>query len=103
MTPLEAALMVLVLALPPYWWLRRQVAQLSDPDYLRRHGVVIVLEKALEARSAPIGVFMGQPVWETVTFKGMLYRFDHVIERRKRERIEAGQLFIEPGLVYVLQ
>ncbi len=103
MSPLESALLFAVMALPAYWWLQRQLAQLSDPEYLKNHGVVIVLEKALEARAEPIGVYMGRPIWASVTFKGMLYRFDHIVERRKRERLEPGELFIEPGLVYVVQ
>jgi hypothetical protein len=103
MSPLESALLFLVLALPPFWWLQRQVAQLSDPAYLRRHGVVIVLDTAIEAHSPPIGEFMGRPIWETVTFKGMLYRFDHTIAPRRREKIEPGELYLHPGLVYVVQ
>ena len=95
--------MVLVMALPAFWWVQRQFAQLSDPGYLRTQGVVIVLDKALEAHSAAIGEYMGQPIWETVTFKGMLYRFDHIVERRRRERLAPGELFIEPGLVYVVE
>ncbi|HWA39705.1 MAG TPA: hypothetical protein VG873_17760 [Burkholderiales bacterium] len=103
MTPIESALLILVMALPAFWWMQRQVAQLSDPEYLRRHGVVIVLEKAIEGRSPPIGEYLGHPIWETVTFKGILYRFDHILESRKRERLEPGELFIEPGLVYVAE
>lgn len=102
MTPLEAALLVLVMALPAFWWTHRQFARLSDPGYLRGQGIVIVLEKAIEAHGGPVGEYMGHPVWETVTFKGMLYRFDHVLDARKRERLAPGELFIEPGLVYVV-
>jgi hypothetical protein len=103
MSPLESALMVAVMALPAFWWVQRQLARDSDPDYLRKQGVVIVLEKALEAHSGAIGEYMGRPVWETVTFKGMLYRFSHILDARKRERVGPGELFIEPGLVYVVQ
>ena len=95
--------MVLVMALPAFWWVQRQFAQLSDPGYLRTQGVVIVLDKALEAHSAAIGEYQGRQIWETVTFKGMVYRFSHVIDGRKRERIEPGQLFLEPGLVYIAE
>jgi hypothetical protein len=31
----------------------------------------------------------------------MEYRFHHVQDRRARERLAPGELFIEPGLVYV--
>jgi hypothetical protein len=103
MSPLESALLFLVLALPAYWWMQRQIARDADPAYLRGVGVIVVLERALEARSAPIGQFMGHPVWENVTFKGMLYRFDRVIPARLKEGIGPGELFIAPGLVYVVQ
>ncbi len=103
MTPLESALLFLVLALPAFWLVHRQFAKLGDPDYLRRQGVVIVLEKVIEAHTGEIGEYMGHPIWETVTFKGMRYRFSHVIDGRRRERIEAGQLFLDPGLVYTAE
>lgn len=103
MTPLEAALLVLAMALPAFWWTHRQLARLSDPRYLREQGVVIVLEKAIEAHTAAVGEYLGHPIWETLTFKGMQYRFDHVLDARQRERIAPGELFIEPGLVYVAQ
>ena len=48
---------------------------LHDPAYLRRHG--------------------------SVTFKGMVYRFDRVVPERERERISARELWLAPGLVYV--
>lgn len=103
MSPIEAALLVVVFALPWFWFLNWQIARLADPKYLRERGVVIVLEKALEAHTDPIGEYMGQPIWASVTFKGMRYRFDHILERRKRECLGPGQLFLEPGLVYVVE
>jgi hypothetical protein len=100
-SPLDAALLVMILALPLFWLVLRELDRLDDPAYLRRQGVVIVLDRVLEARSAPIGEYMGRPIWATVTFMGVQYRFDHVIERRRRDRIEPRQLFLEPGLVYI--
>ena len=101
MTPIDAVLVLLVLALPLHWLVLRQFDRVCDPAYLRKQGVIVVLERALQARSEPIGQYMGQPIWATVTFMGMVYRFDRVTERRKRERIGPGELFLEPGLVYV--
>lgn len=103
MSPIEAALLILVMALPAFWLVNRQLARLDDPDYLRRQGIVIVLEKAIEAHTPAIGEYRGHPIWETVIFKGMRYRFDHVVEQKRRERLEPGELFIEPGLVYVIE
>ena len=101
MTPLEAVLVPVALALPLLWLIRLELDRLSRPEYLRRHGVVIVAEDALESRSQPIGRYMGGIVWGTVTFKGMVYRFDHVTPRERCESIGPGQLYLEPGLVYV--
>ena len=98
---MEALVVVLLVALPWWWLVRRELAKLTDARYLRAHGVVIVSERVLQARSAPIGEYMGRPIWGSVRFMGMEYRFDHVLDRKARERLEPRELFIEPGLVYV--
>lgn len=103
MTPLESALLFLVLALPAFWLVHRQFAKLGDPRYLRQQGVVIVLDKAIEAHAGEIGEYMGRPIWETVTFKGMRYRFDHIVEQGRRERLQPGELYLDPGLVYAVE
>jgi hypothetical protein len=101
MNALEAAVLIAVLALPFHWLVQRELARLQDPRYLREHGVVIVSERALDHHSAPIGRYRGREIWGSVTFKGMLYRFDHVAQERERERISARELYLSPGLVYV--
>ena len=101
MSPLEALVVFLVFALPVWWLLRREAAKLSDPRYLRQHGVVVVSERALQAHSEPIGEYMGHPIWGSVRFMGMEYRFDHVQDARARERLAPGELYLEPGLVYI--
>ena len=102
MGPLDAAALVVLLYLPFHWLMRRHFRQLSDPAYLRRQGVIVQSQAMLEARSAPIGEYLGQPIWGSLQFMGMHYRFDHIVDRRQRERIAAGELFLEPGLVYVV-
>lgn len=82
---LDAAVLTLILALPLLWLVQREMANLSDPGYLRAHGVVIVSERALQAHSEPIGE----------------YRFDRVADRRVRERLSPRELFLDPGLVYI--
>ena len=101
MTPLEAVLVPVALALPMLWLMRSELDRLSDPRYLSRHGVVIVAESALESRSEPIGRYMGRDVWGTVTFMGTAYRFDRVTQPERREAIGPGELYLEPGLIYV--
>lgn len=103
MTPIEAAVPVVLLALPIHWLVVRHFHQLRDPAYLRRHGIVVLQESALDARSGTIGDYLGRPIAGSVTFKAMRYRFDHVLDTRLRERIRLGQPFLEPGLVYVVE
>jgi len=101
MSPLDAAVIAALLALPFHWAVQRELARQADPAYLRRHGVVIQSLRAIDACAAPIGAYMGQPIWASVTFKGMIYRFDRVVPSGERDRIRAGELFVAPGLVYV--
>ena len=101
MSALEALAVFLAIALPIHFFVQRQLAKLADPNYLRAHGVVIVSRRAIQPCGETIGEYQGHPIWAAVRFMGMEYRFDHVQDARTRERLEAGELFIEPGLVYV--
>jgi hypothetical protein len=98
---LDAAVLILILALPLLWLVQREMAKLSDPRYLRAHGVVIVSERALQAHSEPIGEYLGHPIWASVRFMGMEYRFDHVADRSERDSLSPRELFLDPGLVYI--
>jgi hypothetical protein len=98
---LDAAVLTLILALPLLWVVQREMANLSDPRYLRDHGVVIVSERALQAHSEPIGEYRGHPIWARVRFMDMEYRFDRVAERSARHRLSPRELFLYPGLVYI--
>ena len=101
MTPLGCALLAVAMFLPFFGLVHWHFRRLEDPRYLRGQGVIIVADRILEARSAPIGSYMGCPIWGSVTFLGMRYRFDRVIDARKRERIGPGELYLDPGLVYI--
>jgi hypothetical protein len=101
MNALEAAVLIALLVLPFHWLVRRELDKLDDPGYLRRHGVVIVSAGALEAHSEAIGLYQDREIWGSVTFMGMLYRFDRIVPERQRERISARELYLAPGLVYV--
>ncbi len=103
MSALEALAVFLLVALPLHWIVQRQFAKLSDPTYLREHGVVIVSPRALQSHSEPIGEYMGHPIWGSVTFMGLLYRFDRVADPGRRELTAARELYLEPGLVYVTE
>ena len=103
MSPLEAALLVATLAVMINFAITRALDQLDDPAYLRTQGVIIVADNVIEARSGAIGEYRGGTIWESVTFKGMQYRFNRVLAYADRERIGAGELYLEPGLVYALK
>ena len=102
-TPLDAAIVLAILALPPLVLVLRQLRRLEDPVYLRRRPVVVECHGVLEERSAPIGEYLGQPIAGAVVFRGLRYRFDHVLDRRNLARMGPGQLFVEPGLVYIFE
>jgi hypothetical protein len=103
MSPLEALVVFLLISLPVHWLVKREFEKLADPAYLRAHGIVVVSERALQAHTEAIGEYRGQPIWASVRFMGMEYRFDHVRDPRTRERLGAGELFLDPGLVYVVE
>ena len=93
-------MLVGLLVLPFHWVVQRELARQSDPAYLRQRGVVIVSLNAIEAHSEPVGTYAGREIWGTLTFKGMVYRFDRIVAPQERERIGAGELYVEPGLVF---
>ena len=101
MNPLEAAALVALLALPLHFAVQWHLARLEDPLYLRAQGIVVVRESALSAHGEAIGEYQGHPIWETVTFKRMHYRFSRVTQREYREKLAGGELYLDPGLVYV--
>jgi hypothetical protein len=101
MNPFELLLLAGAIGLPFHLLVVREFEKLTDPRYLREHGVVILSSRALEDHALPIGTYMGQSIWESVTFKGMQYRFDRVAPPSYRNRVGPGELFLAPGLVYV--
>lgn len=101
MSPLEAAALIALLVLPFHCLVFWQINRLDDPRYLRGQGVVIERESALDGHSEVIGVYQGHPIWATVTFKQIPYRFSRVTRRQNREKLAGGELYLDPGLVYV--
>ena len=55
---------------------------MSDPRYLRAHGVVIVSQRVRQAHSTPIGEYRGHPIWGSVRFMGMEYQRASFISNR---------------------
>lgn len=100
MDPLSPVAFGALLALPFHLVVRRYIAVHTDPALLRERGVVIVHDRVLEERSAPIGEYMGRPIWGSVTFKGMVYRFDRIVRPRERDLTGPGELYLDPGFIY---
>ena len=100
MDPMSSLALCAVIALPFHLVVRRYVEVHTDPARLREQGVVIVHERALDERSAPIGEYMGSPIWGSVTFKGMVYRFDRIVRRSERDNTGPGELYLDPGFIY---
>ena len=100
MTPVDSAILVLALTLGFLRIVFRELDKLESED-LRLCGIVIVRERALEAHSQPIGEYLGHQIWRTVTFRGLVYRFDRIQGQSRREQLAPGELYLDPGLVYV--
>jgi hypothetical protein len=100
-SPLEAALVVALLTLPFYLLVRWHLERLSDPRYLRVHGVAVRNERVIERRGGVVGKYCGREISAEVGFMGMVYRFDRVAPASYRDQVGPHELFLEPGLVYV--
>jgi hypothetical protein len=101
MTPLEVAVLIAVLALPFHFLVLWQFERMHDPAYLRQQGIVVVRESALDGHTEPVGRYAGRAIWGSVTFLGMVYRFDRVARPQDKEKTGPGELYLDPGLVYV--
>lgn len=73
----------------------------GEAAYLRARGVIVVSERVLQDRSPPIGEYLGHPIWASVRFMGMDYRFSRVIDPRMGDAIRPRELLLAPGRVYV--
>ena len=100
MTPVDAATLVLALTLGFLRIIHSQLDKAAAED-LHRCGIVIVRERVLEGHSQPIGEYLGHQIWRTVTFRGLVYRFDRIQGQSQREQLAHGELYLDPGLVYV--
>lgn len=99
MSPIEAALLVAALALPFHFAVQWQLGRLSNPRYLRKHGVVICREDVVQYSDEVIGSYRGCAIHESVIFMGMRYRFERIASPSCE--IKTRELLLAPGLVYV--
>jgi hypothetical protein len=98
---LEVAVVLIPLFTFCWFRVRRQLVERAGPAYLRARGVIVVSERALQERAAPIGEYLGHPIWGSVRFMGMEYRFARIVDPRVRSPIAPRELLLAPGRVYV--
>lgn len=101
MNPLEAVALIGVLVLPLHCLVQWQLAKLYDPAYLRTQGIVVVRESVLDGHTDSVGEYAGRAIWGSVTFLGMTYRFDRIARPQDKEKTGPGELYLDPGLMYV--
>lgn len=97
MNALEAAALIGALVLPFHVLLQRQLARFAE--HVRKSGVAIEDEAAIESRGEVIGSFKGRDIHAWVVYLGMKYRFDRTVPQCRD--VGERELFLEPGLVYV--
>lgn len=76
------------------WWGR--------PESFGHFGVIILRPEGLDGHTEEIGRYGGAPIYRSVSFKGMQYEFAGIVPPRYRQRIDENELYLEPGLLYLL-
>jgi hypothetical protein len=89
--------------LPFRWAVMQELAYWESAEYFRRFGVIIRRPEALDARSEVIGRYADVPIHRAVTFKGLEYEFAGIVPPRYQARIDENELYLEPGLLYLLR
>lgn len=100
---LQLAALVAILV-PLYYVTRLEQTRLSDPRYVRSAGVAVEREALRIAEGAElIGYLDGCEIRARVEYLGMRYRFECVVPPAYRRRLRPGELYVEPGLLYVAE
>jgi hypothetical protein len=96
-------LVVLLMFYLPIRLVLREARYRESAAYWREHGVVVVRARSVQCSGAVIGRYMDSDIHEWVRFKMHTYRFDHVVDPSRKEMTGAGELYLEPGLVYSMK
>jgi hypothetical protein len=96
---LEAVLVVAALALAFCWAVSFALARWDSPECL---GVVTLCPKRLDGHGELIGRYGEAPIYRSVRFKDTDYEFAGVVPPRCVRPIDENELYVEPGLLYVL-
>ena len=105
MTALEATLAVALLAaaavLPFHLLIRWDLGRRCDARGVSLFGMAIDWEELEATSREAIGRYQGCVIPAAVQYAGISYRFDRIAPRAYRRQVGRGELFLDPGLVYV--
>jgi hypothetical protein len=77
------------------WW--------ESPESLGLPGVIVLRPEGLDGHTEEIGRFGDAPIYRSVTFRGMEYEFAGIVPPRCQRRIDENELYLDPGLLYMLR
>jgi len=102
MDALYCIAITLALALSLRWAVMRQLDRWESAEYFRRYGVIIKHPRALDVIGDVVGSYLGAPIYGSVGFKGMVHEFAGVVPANYQRRIDANELYLDSGLLYVM-
>jgi hypothetical protein len=83
---------------------RRERTRLSNPRYVRKSGAAVEREAVqIEDDAELIGYYDRCEIRGAVRCLGIRYRFECVVPPSYRHQLCPGQLYVEPGLLYVIE
>lgn len=99
---MDAAGFLLILAMLYGAWRVVRWAHAQDRSWQEREcGLVVDGLDALEAVADAIGRYMEMDIYELIRFRGVSYHFASVVAPDYKGSLHAGELFVEPGLLYL--
>lgn len=100
---LQVVVIVAILA-PLYFVAHLERTRLNDPRYVRQSGVAVERDAVrVEASAELIGYYDGCEIRSAVQYLGIRYRFESVVPPSYRRQLRQGDLYVEPGLLYVVE
>lgn len=90
-----------ILIAPVHLAIEREVSRIVRAEDDRNRRVVREPAQKCDALGPVIGFYNGATIYENVTYEGMVYAFDRLAPPRYDRMLEANELYLDPGLVYV--
>lgn len=94
---------IVAILVPLYYFRRAESRRLADPRYIVQASGAAVGREALTIREDAelIGYYDGTEIRGSVEYLGRAYRFERVAPPSYKEKLRPGELYVEPGLLYV--